>query len=365
MRVPGNVPTSTVRRIAVPAVLLVLLSLLVIIAAGCERRSQQAPAADAPSARILATAGFGAEPLMDARVPPGQTVMRALRGTTDVDTRYAGAFVSGMFGRRSDLSGGRDWFLFVNGLLSPVGAKDVDLAAGDEVWWDYRDWSGLTDTWAVVGEWPRPFIRPAPAVNADPPLDAALADAGARLTDDAEADWRVRVGAAADLSTRDAAWRRAVADPGSVGLTVTIRNDRIEAYDGPAGEWRPVDGARALIAAVPTGTVDLPTTRSPALTNGSSAVTAASTYERSAAWPSRLWGVPTPIKCSSDPCTADISAVKRNAPEAIPDVSSSWSPGSKNGAFPADRASTFLRSTSTPTTSCPIDAIAAACTAPR
>jgi len=245
---------SIARRLTMPAVLLILLCVLVMVAAGCERRGQQAPAADAPSARILATAGYGAEPLMDARVAPGQTVMRALRGTTDVDTRYAGAFVSEMFGRRSDLSGGRDWFLFVNGLLSPVGAKDVDLAAGDEVWWDYRDWGGLTDTWATVGQWPRPFIRPAPVVNADPPLAAALAAAGVRLTDDASAAWRVRVGTTADVAARDGAWRRAVADPGSAGLTVTVRSGRIHAYDGPAGEWRPVDGARALIAAVPTGT---------------------------------------------------------------------------------------------------------------
>lgn len=241
------------RRVTMPAVVLVLLSILVMVVSGCERRGQQAPSADAPSARILATAGFGAESLMDARVPPDQTVMRALRGATEVDTRYAGAFVSEMFGRRSDLSGGRDWFLFVNGLLSPVGAKDVDLTAGDEVWWDFRDWAGLTDTWATVGQWPRPFIRPAPAVHADPPLADALANAGAQLTDDESAPWRVRVGATDAVAARDAAWRRAVDDPGSAGLTVTIRDGRIAAYDGVAGKWRPVDAARALIAAVPTG----------------------------------------------------------------------------------------------------------------
>ena len=159
-----------------------------------------------------------------------------------------------MFGRRSDLSGGRDWFLFVDGLLSPVGAKDVDLAAGDEVWWDFRDWGGLTDTWATVGQWPRPFTRPAPAVAADAPLDSALAAAGARLTSDASAAWRVRVGTTSDVAARDDAWRRAVADPGSAGLTVTVRDGHIAAYDGSAGRWQNVAGARALIAAVPTDT---------------------------------------------------------------------------------------------------------------
>src|SRR5699024_2280562 len=46
-------------------------------------------------------------------------------------------------------------------------------------------------------------------------------------------------------------------------------------------------------------------------------------------------------------------------------TSSSLSPGSKNGGRPEVSASTLASSTSTPVTSWPRDAMAAACTAPR
>lgn len=232
--------------------MLVLALVLALGALGCERRSQDAPEAGEPAGRVLITAHYGAQELLDARVPPGQSVMRALRGVTDVGTAYAGGFVAEMFGLRSDAGARRDWFLFVDGLLSPVGAKDVQLADGDEVWWDFRDWHVVSDPWAVVGLWPRPFTRPAPAVSADAPLDAALRDAGATLTDDADAPWRVRVGASDALAKRDPAWRRALADPTVAGLTATIEDGRIVALDGDADARRPVPGARALIAAVPT-----------------------------------------------------------------------------------------------------------------
>ena len=50
------------------------------------------------------------------------------------------------------------------------------------------------------------------------------------------------------------------------------------------------------LAAVPTGTVDLPTTKDPGLQIAATASKAASTYLRSAASESGFWGVPTQIK---------------------------------------------------------------------
>ena len=235
---------------------LALLAAALALVAGCEQRSQDAPAADAPAATLTATAGYGATELLSTRVAPDQSVMRALRGATDVRTAYAGGFVDGMLDHDSDPGGPSDWFFFVDGLSSGVGAKDVTVADGADVWWDYRDWGSLVSTPAVVGAWPAPLAPGhgrARTVAADPPLAAPLAAAGATVTR-GDSPWRARVGASDALAARDPAWRRALDDPDGAGLTATVRDGRIVALD-PGGAGRSVvPGARALVAAVPTGT---------------------------------------------------------------------------------------------------------------
>jgi hypothetical protein len=243
------------RRWALPATL-VMLVVAAALLAGCEERAQDAPPSGAPAATLVATADYGARELLSTRVAPGQSVMRALRGATDVRTAYAGGFVEAMLGVATDPAGPSDWFYFVNGIGLSVGAKDVRLADGDAVWWDYRNWGALIATPAVVGSWPAPL---APAgdgnarpVAADAPLAAALAAAGATLTTGASS-WRARVGASETLAARDPAWRRALADPDAAGLTVTVDDGRIVALTPDGARRAPVPGARALIAAVPTG----------------------------------------------------------------------------------------------------------------
>lgn len=240
-------------RWAIVPVLLVLVVAGALLA-GCEERAQDAPAAGAPAATLVATADYGARELLSTRVEPGQSVMRALRGATDVETRYAGGFVQGMLGHASDPDGPSDWFFFVDGVASAVGAKDVTLSDGDAVWWDYRDWGALMSTPAVVGSWPAPLVSPGEErpVAADAPLAAALAADGADITAGPSA-WRARVGASDALAARDPAWRRALADPDAAGLTVTVDDGRIVALEPDGSGRTPVPGARALIAAVPTG----------------------------------------------------------------------------------------------------------------
>lgn len=228
---------------------------LAALAAGCERRSQDAPAADAPGAALVATADYGAVDLLETRIPPGESLMRALRGATEVETLHGGGFVARMLGRSSDAGATRDWFFFVNGISSPVGAKGVTVDDGDAIWWDHRDWGELIDTPAVIGHWPRPLAWPdgnGPPVAADPPLREALAEAGARLTDDAT-PWRAVVGASGELARRERAWARALADPDAAGLTVAIEDGAVTALAPDGGPRAPVPGARALVAAVPTG----------------------------------------------------------------------------------------------------------------
>lgn len=246
-----SAPPPVARRIARGALALALIAVLALFA-GCERRSQEAPAPQAPSAALRVTDAHGATVLLDTRVDPGQSLMRGLRGAARVRTEYGGGFVAEMFGRVSDAGAQRDWFVFVNGILSPVGARQVPLADGDAVWWDFREWGALGDAWAVVGDWPAPFTRPAPRVHADPPLDAALEAEGAQVVDDPSAPWRARVGTSQALAASDPAWRRALDDPLAAGLTMRIADGRVESLDPAAGAWRPVAGARALIAAVPS-----------------------------------------------------------------------------------------------------------------
>ena len=116
-RKPGNLPPPEHRhsfrgmeplvrgRPRAPVPLLTALAVLlavVLAAAGCEHRARPAPAASAPGADLVATADYGAHELLSTRVAPGTSVMRALRGATDVRTTYSGGFVQSMLGRSSD-----------------------------------------------------------------------------------------------------------------------------------------------------------------------------------------------------------------------------------------------------------------------
>src|SRR5258708_494016 len=70
-----------------------------------------------------------------------------------------GGFVQSIDGSEAEESGDHplDWFFFVNGVESTIGAADYSLHGGESIWWDYRDWSGAMRVPAVVGSWPQPF----------------------------------------------------------------------------------------------------------------------------------------------------------------------------------------------------------------
>jgi len=109
---------------------------------------------------------FGARRLGAASAPsvPGaESVMRFLQRRFSVKTRYGGGFVQSIDGLAGGQENGRpvDWFFFVNGILSPVGAAQAMLHAGDRIWWDRHDWSasGANGSPAVVGSFPAPFTH--------------------------------------------------------------------------------------------------------------------------------------------------------------------------------------------------------------
>ncbi len=92
-------------------------------------------------------------------VKESDTVIRLLDRNAEITTRYGGGFVQSIDGTAGGSSGGRylDWFFYLDGVESPVGAADRTLDGGDRVWWDFRDWTAAMHVPAVVGSWPQPF----------------------------------------------------------------------------------------------------------------------------------------------------------------------------------------------------------------
>ncbi|HSJ18401.1 MAG TPA: DUF4430 domain-containing protein [Solirubrobacterales bacterium] len=131
------------------------------VVAGCGFGPGSASEGDAT---LTVTRDFGSERLVEATrpdPPESETVMRFLDSEADVATRYGGGFVQSIDGLAGAERGeGRfDWFFFVNGIESPVGAAEARVYGGDRVWWDYREWTVAMRAPAVVGSWPEPFAH--------------------------------------------------------------------------------------------------------------------------------------------------------------------------------------------------------------
>jgi len=133
------------------------LLLAVLALAGC---GGEGPTADDGAARLWVTRDRGATVLLDVEVPAGQSLLRALKSESRVDTRYGGGFVQTIDGLEGSARRHEDWFWFVNGLAGDRSAASYRLRDGDVAWWDYRDWSGDAETLEVVaGAFPEPFVH--------------------------------------------------------------------------------------------------------------------------------------------------------------------------------------------------------------
>jgi Domain of unknown function (DUF4430) len=134
------------------------LLLAALAAAGCGL----GPGADVGGAELTVTREFGSVPVLESdvgEVRESDTVMRVLEGQAEITTRYGGGFVQSIEGIESGQRGGRsyDWFFYVNGVESPIGAAEFSLRGEDRIWWDYRDWTAVERVPAVVGSWPAPL----------------------------------------------------------------------------------------------------------------------------------------------------------------------------------------------------------------
>lgn len=115
------------------------------------------------TANLTVTRDHGAERLLEADVSDptaSETVVRFLDREAEIETSYGGNFVDSIAGIDGAIAAGRsqDWFFYVNGYWSPVGAGEARVRAGDRIWWDYRDWTDAYRVPAVVGSFPEPFL---------------------------------------------------------------------------------------------------------------------------------------------------------------------------------------------------------------
>jgi hypothetical protein len=138
----------------------IALVLGALAAAGCGL----GPGGGVADVQLTVSRDFGHRVLLARTVDDvteSDTVMRVLERSADVRTSYGGDFVDAIDGLAGGDTGGghSDWLFYVNGIESPVGASDVRLRGGEEVWWDYRDWSATLSVPAVVGQWPEPFVH--------------------------------------------------------------------------------------------------------------------------------------------------------------------------------------------------------------
>jgi hypothetical protein len=179
-----------VRTLRIPVAALVLCA---AAAAGCGL----GPGKDEGDVTLTVTRDYGTKTLVQKTdsIHESDNVLRVLDRSTDITTRYGGGFVQSINGLSGTQSGGRssDWFFYVNGIESPIGAAQYDLSGDDRVWWDYRDWTTAMRVPAVVGSWPEPFlhgiqgkrfdvaVRCRAAQSACDRVEAALKGAGATL----------------------------------------------------------------------------------------------------------------------------------------------------------------------------------------
>ncbi len=140
-----------------PAVATALL-LAALATAGCGL----GPGAGVGTVELTVTREYGSAPMLRRAVEANEsdTVMRVLEGSAEISTRYGGGYVQSIDGVAEDQRDGDpyDWFFYVDGIESPIGAADYALRGGERVWWDFRDWAATNHVPAVVGSWPAPFV---------------------------------------------------------------------------------------------------------------------------------------------------------------------------------------------------------------
>ena len=125
-----------------------------------------APLTDhSPTVKVIVTTDFGQVVLVEKAVDieENTTALDALQQVAEVNTKYGGGFVDAINGISSEYKGTgqkkKDWFFYINGMSSNLGANDYILHGGDIEQWDFRDWGFRQFVPAIIGDFPEPFIH--------------------------------------------------------------------------------------------------------------------------------------------------------------------------------------------------------------
>ena len=232
---------------------------------------------------LTVTRDYGAEAVLTATVsdpPESETVIRMLDREAEITTRFGGGFVNSIDGVSGELSGGRsrDWFFYVNGLESSIGAAEVPVRGGDRIWWDYRDWTDAMRVPAVVGSWPEPFAQLSAGTErlavqvvcsaaelpcdeaaerlADEGVDVSVETAGAAAPGSGEQAIRVLVGPWAKLAADPVASQLAGGPVRSgvfAGFERAGADSELVAYDVEGQEVERLGAGAGLVAALREG----------------------------------------------------------------------------------------------------------------
>lgn len=148
---------------------ILIISILVIATiSGCSSSEDidKVNTEGSPQVLLSITQNYGREEILKEKVDikDNFTVYDVLNEKTKLGTEYGGGFVSSIEGIESTFGGPtgtkQDWFYFINGICSNVGAIDYELTSGDGIWWDYHEWEGMNSAnSSVVGMYPEPFIN--------------------------------------------------------------------------------------------------------------------------------------------------------------------------------------------------------------
>lgn len=115
--------------------------------------------------RVVATENFDQRLMFDEtlEVLPDTSAMAVLTEVAEVETAYGGGFVNAINDVRSGFTRSHgmkmDWFFYINGIQSNIGALDYKLNDGDIQHWDFHNWSFRHFIPAIVGDFPEPFVH--------------------------------------------------------------------------------------------------------------------------------------------------------------------------------------------------------------
>lgn len=143
-------------------VLTLALLVMFVFSGGCSSPPEVATG----EVTLMVTRDFGKEYIFNEHIKldSRKSVMDLLNQHLDVQTAYGGGFVNSINGLESGYTNTADkekldWFYFMNGIMTNVGATEYFPAKGDVIWWDYHAWGNIPFTPAVIGSFPQPFLN--------------------------------------------------------------------------------------------------------------------------------------------------------------------------------------------------------------